>query len=165
MVQLICTNETDREITQERIQELERVAQAIMDGEACNFDAEISLTFTDNKSIRAINREYRGIDRATDVLSFPMLDFGDDEVDAEFETDNGLVMLGDIVISVERAEEQARELGHSIRRELAFLVAHSTLHLLGRDHIDDEEGERYMIDQQNKILNNLGITRNGEQHD
>ena len=130
-----------------------------MKNEECNFDAEISFTFTDNEGIREINREYRGIDRATDVLSFPMLEFNDDIEDAEYETENGLVMLGDIVISIEKAREQAEEFGHSLRRELAFLTAHSMLHLLGYDHVDDAIGEKMMIEKQDRALNNLGIKR------
>ena len=159
MVEFIFENETSEELKETLLEELKRVAEAVMEGEECNFDAEISLTITDNDGIHAMNKEYRGIDRATDVLSFPMLEFDDDEIDAEFETENGLVMLGDIVISIERAKEQAKELGHSLRRELAFLTAHSMLHLLGWDHVDDPEGEAYMIEKQNEVLNKLGITR------
>lgn len=162
MVEFILENETDFEIDQRQIDELNKVCQAVLNMEECNFDAEISFTFTDNEGIREINRDYRDIDRTTDVLSFPMLEFGDDEIDAEFETENGLVVLGDIVISLERAAEQAKELNHSLRRELAFLVAHSMLHLLGYDHVDDNEGERIMIEKQNKVLNELGITRDIE---
>lgn len=163
MVELIIENETDEELATQQIEELKRVCEAVMTGEDCNFDAEISLTFTDNAGIREINSEYRGIDKATDVLSFPMLEFDSDEEDADYETDGELVMLGDIVISVERAREQAAELGHSFRRELAFLTAHSMLHLLGWDHVDNAEGERYMIDRQNKVLDSLGLTREVEE--
>lgn len=159
MVQFITENETDEIIAEEQIAELNAVCCEIMKNEECNFDAEISLTFTDNEGIREINRDYRDIDRPTDVLSFPMLEFGDEEEDAEFETEDGLVMLGDIVISIERAREQAEEFGHSLRRELAFLVAHSMLHLLGYDHVDDAVGEKMMIEKQDMALNVLGITR------
>ncbi len=159
MVEFILENETDEELSQEQVDELNRVCCEVMKNEECNFDAEISFTFTDNEGIREINREYRDIDKATDVLSFPMLEFGDGEEDAEFETEDGLVLLGDIVISIERAREQAEELGHSIRRELAFLTAHSMLHLLGYDHVDDPVGEKEMIERQNKALNALNITR------
>lgn len=159
MVEFILENETNEEISNEQIDELNRVCREIMKNEECNFDAEISLTFTDNEGIREINREYRDIDRATDVLSFPMLEFNDDIEDAEYETENGLVMLGDIVISIERAREQAEEFGHSLRRELAFLTAHSMLHLLGYDHVDDAIGEKMMIEKQDRALNNLGIKR------
>ena len=163
MVELIIENETATELPQQQIDELKSVCEAIMTGEDCNFDAEISLTFTDNAGIREINNEYRGIDKATDVLSFPMLEFDSDEEDADYETDGELVMLGDIVISIERARKQAAELGHSLRRELAFLTAHSMLHLLGWDHVDDAEGERYMIDRQNEALDCLGLTREIEE--
>ncbi len=160
MVEFVTENECgDAAVTEKQLEELKRVCERIMENEECDFDAEISLTFTDNEGIRAINREYRDIDRATDVLSFPMLDFENGEADAEFETENGLVLLGDIVISAERAREQARELNHSLRRELAFLTAHSMLHLLGYDHVDDAEGERAMIEKQGRALDELGINR------
>lgn len=159
MVKFILENETDEEISEQQINELNRVCCEIMKNEECNFDAEISFTFTDNEGIREINRDYRNIDRPTDVLSFPMLEFCDDETDVEYETENGLVLLGDIVISVERAKEQAQEFGHSLRRELAFLTAHSMLHLLGYDHVDDPVGEKMMIEKQDIALNALGITR------
>ena len=159
MVEFILENETDEEISEQQINELNRVCCEIMKNEECNFDAEISFTFTDNEGIREINRDYRNIDRPTDVLSFPMLEFCDDETDVEYETENGLVLLGDIVISIERAKEQAQEFGHSLRRELAFLTAHSMLHLLGYDHVDDPVGEKMMIGKQDIALNALGITR------
>ncbi|HIU56346.1 MAG TPA: rRNA maturation RNase YbeY [Candidatus Ornithomonoglobus merdipullorum] len=159
MVEFITEYDGAEELSEAQLDELRRVCEKVMENEDCDFDAEISLTFTDNEGIRAINAEYRGIDRATDVLSFPMLDFSDDEADAEFETDGEMVMLGDIVISAERAAEQAAELNHSLRRELAFLTAHSVLHLLGYDHVGNEEGEREMIEKQDRALGELGITR------
>jgi len=107
----------------------------------------VSITFTDNESIRELNREYRDIDRATDVLSFPMDDEGDD------------VVLGDIVISLERAKEQAIEYGHSLEREISFLCVHSTLHLLGYDHETGEEDEKEMFMKQEEILKILGQNR------
>lgn len=158
MVEFILGNETDRSVGEDMVEELVKVCEEVMKNEECNFDAQISFTFTDNENIREINREYRGIDKATDVLSFPMLEF-DGETDAEYETEDGMVLLGDIVISLERAQEQAEEYGHSMRRELAFLTAHSMLHLLGYDHVDDPEGERQMIEKQNAVLNALNITR------
>ena len=159
MVEFILENETDEELPKSIIEDLKAVCNEVLECEACNFDAQISFTFTDNEGIREINNEFRGIDRPTDVLSFPMLDFDGDEADAEFETDDGLVMLGDIVISLERAHQQARELNHSFRRELAFLTAHSMLHLLGYDHVDDEAGEKQMLEKQDIVLDKLGITR------
>ena len=158
MVELIFENETDKQIAQQQIDEIKSVCERTMELEECNFDAQISFTITDNEGIREINREYRDIDRATDVLSFPMLEFDTDEIDAEFETEDGFVLLGDIVISYERAEEQACELNHSLRRELAFLTAHSMLHLLGYDHVDDPDGERIMIEKETQVLDSLGLT-------
>ena len=106
------------------------------------FGAEVSVTFCDNEYIKKLNAEFRNKDSATDVLSFPMYDF-DDEGDPT-ENPDGSISLGDIVISLERAKEQAKELGNSFEREVAFLVIHSTLHLLGYDHersADDEEAQ------------------------
>ena len=163
MVELITQNEQTSEIfTDEHEKMILTVCEAVMNEEECDFEAQISLTLTDNENIRKINNEYRGIDKATDVLSFPMLEFDEngDIIDNEFEFDDDEIMLGDIVISLERAKEQAKEFGHSYERELAFLTAHSMLHLLGYDHVDDEEGERVMREKQTRILDLLGITRN-----
>ncbi|MBO5218486.1 MAG: rRNA maturation RNase YbeY [Clostridia bacterium] len=118
--------------------------------------AEISVTFTDNEGIREINREHREIDAPTDVLSFPIL--GDDE-DGDVNPGTGAVILGDIVLSLERAREQAAEFGHSFTREVAFLTVHSVLHLLGYDHVNSEEEDREMRARQHAILDYMGITR------
>ncbi len=119
-------------------------------------DFEVSLTFTDNEGIREINRKYREIDRETDVLSFPMTDEGEDfTVDPE----TGCFMLGDIVISLEKALAQAEEYGHSFKREVAFLAVHSMLHLLGYDHERSEEEEREMFGKQDIVLEAMGLTR------
>lgn len=165
MAELIIENEQNKEIvTGEIMSAIQAVCDKVMEIEECDFDAEISVTFVDNEAIREINRQNRGIDKATDVLSFPMLEFDEDGVaDAELDSDGDLVMLGDIVISLERAREQAAEFGHSFKREVAFLTAHSMLHLLGYDHVDDAEGERTMIMKQNEVLDALGITRDIEE--
>ncbi len=121
------------------------------------FDAEISVTLTDNEGIREINREYREIDRPTDVLSFPLYEKGDiteDEVDEE-----GRVALGDIVLSLEKAEAQATEYGHSFEREAAFLCVHSVLHLLGYDHELGEAEEKEMFSKQESILQIMRLGR------
>ena len=165
MIELIIENEQDKqEWSAELEQSVRDVCNAVMEMEECNFDAQISLTLVDNEEIRRINAEQRDIDRPTDVLSFPMLEFDENGecYDAEYEMDGDFVILGDIVISLERAMEQALEYGHSFRREVAFLTAHSMLHLLGYDHVDDPEGERIMRDKQNKVLNSLGITRDAD---
>ena len=109
--------------------------------------AEVSVTFIDDEQIKELNAAHRGIDSATDVLSFPLND-GDD-IGEE---------LGDIVISMERADYQAKEYGHSLDRELAFLAVHSTLHLLGYDHMTEEE-EKEMFGRQEKILVSMGLSR------
>lgn len=116
-------------------------------------NAQVSVTFTDNEGIHEINRKFRNIDRPTDVLSFPLLgddDLPDDKIFA--------VPLGDIVLSLERAKEQAEEFGHSFEREVAFLTAHSTLHLLGYDHETSEDDECQMRAKQNKIMEALGLS-------
>lgn len=161
MVDIILENSQDKETVGAEIEKAVRnVCEAVLNEEECNFNAQISITLVDNDEIRAINKEQRGIDKVTDVLSFPMLEFDEDgNADGEFEMDGDYVVLGDIVISMERAHEQANEFGHSFLRETAFLVAHSMLHLLGYDHVDDKAGEEIMCEKQEKVLNLLGITR------
>lgn len=160
MAELIIENEQDKEaVTPELYALLKTVCEKVLEFEECDFDAEISITLVDNDAIREINREQRGIDKATDVLSFPMLEFDDDVADAEFDYDGDMVMLGDIVISLERAREQAREYNHSFTREVAFLAVHSMLHLLGYDHVDSVDDEKIMFEKQDRILNELSITR------
>jgi len=152
------TNEQDKEKVTTELQCLVKAsiyaALAYEDFEAL---AEVSVTFTDNEGIREINREHRDIDAATDVLSFPMLEDGDCTMDVNHGT--GAVVLGDIVISLERAREQAKEFGHSFTREVAFLTVHSVLHLLGYDHVTSEDDDRMMRARQNSILEYMGITR------
>lgn len=164
MAELIIENEQNKIEFTDKLQELmQLVCDEALRYEECDFDAQISITLTDNDEIQVINSEHRGIDKPTDVLSFPMLEFDEDGqiIDNEFEYDeNGAIMLGDIVISLERAKEQSEEYGHSLDREIAFLCAHSMLHLLGYDHVNSEEEEKIMFTKQEEILNNLGITRN-----
>ncbi len=122
-------------------------------------DAEVSVTFVDNGRIRELNAEFRGIDRETDVLSFPI---GDEE-GFEVDPDNDAIILGDIVVSLEKAREQAEEYSHSFKRELAFLITHSLFHLLGYDHVNGGEEEKIMFAKQEKVLERLGITRGEKQ--
>ena len=155
-------NQTAIEITDEINDVMTKAVIATLEYEECDFDAEVSITVVDDEEIRIINKEQRGIDRKTDVLSFPILEFDEDgnAVDCDFDyTESGAVVLGDIVISAERAMEQAKEFGHSFKREMAFLTVHSMLHLLGYDHVDDPEGEACMIRKQKEILDGIGITR------
>lgn len=142
------------------------IIQAACDAEKCPYEAEVSLTLTDNESIHEINREYRQIDRPTDVLSFPMqtyeapADFSHAEDCAEdnFNPDTGELLLGDIVLSVDKVREQAAAYGHSEKREFAFLILHSMLHLFGYDHETEREREA-MEARQRSILDDLGILR------
>lgn len=143
---------------------IEDIVLAVLDYEKCPYEAEVSVTITDGPSIRELNNDYRGIDRETDVLSFPMVDFPTpcayDEAcgDDCFDPVNGELMLGDIVLNTERIKSQAAEYGHTQRRELAFLVAHSMLHLLGYDHMEEEERE-VMEERQRAILDQKGYHR------
>lgn len=142
------------------------VAKAVLEAEGCPYEAQVNVLLTDNAGIREFNRQYRQIDGETDVLSFPNLEYGQPgefEVDSQqeadcFDPDSGELILGDIILSVERIADQAAEYGHSQRRELAFLVAHSMLHLCGYDHMEPEEAA-VMEQKQEQILNGLGITR------
>lgn len=127
---------------------------------------QVSLSLVSEEEIHVENQQFRGIDRVTDVLSFPMLeypapgDFSFIEDDEEaVDPDTGEVVLGDIVLCVPKVLEQAEEYGHSVRREYAFLIAHSMLHLMGYDHVEDAEREE-MEKLQRQILDNLGIGRN-----
>ncbi len=145
------------------------VAEAALESENCPFESAVSLTVTDNAGIRDLNREFRGIDRETDVLSFPNLEYetpGDfsvaDEAESDcFDPDTGELVLGDIVISTEKVKEQAESYGHSRKREFAFLVAHSMFHLCGYDHMTEEEA-KVMEEKQEAVLTKLGITRKEE---
>lgn len=142
------------------------IVPAALDYEECPYEAEVNVLLTDNEAIREINRDQRQIDAPTDVLSFPMIEFEQEsdfshvEDDAEdyFNLETGELMLGDIVISVEKVAEQAEKYGHSQERELAFLVAHSMLHLCGYDHMDDGERE-VMETKQREILAEKGYHR------
>ena len=145
---------------------IKTVVEAAMEFERCPYEAEVSVTLTDNEGIREINRDYRGIDAPTDVLSFPMIsyeapgDFSQVEDDAleNFNPESGELLLGDIIISVEKVKEQAESFGHSEKRELAFLTAHSMFHLFGYDHMAEDE-RAVMEDRQRELLDILHINR------
>ncbi len=151
------TNEQDkRDVTAELRCLVKAAIYSALDYEDFSYPAEVSVTFTDNGGIREINKEHRDIDAPTDVLSFPMADA---EEDFDTNMGTGAALLGDIVISLERAEEQAKEYGHSFTREVAFLTVHSVLHLLGYDHVTGEEDEKRMCVKQEAILEFMGIKR------
>ena len=148
---------------------IQDIISASIEYVGCPYECEVSVTFTDNDGIQAINKETRDIDSPTDVLSFPMIDY---ETPADFsvvksspdlyiDMDSGDLILGDIVISLEKVEEQAKDYGHSVFREVAFLTAHSMLHLFGFDHIEESDRE-VMEAKQTEILNMKGYTRDYE---
>lgn len=157
--------ETDKRPEADYENIVKSVIEEAMDYENCPYEAEVNVLLTDDEGIHEINMEQRGIDRPTDVLSFPMIeyekagefDFLDDD-DSAFNPDSGELILGDIVLSVDKIKEQAYNYGHGEVRELAFLVAHSMLHLFGYDHMTEEEA-KVMEYKQNEILNNLNIRR------
>lgn len=152
------SDEQDKEKVTPELRCLVKAAiYAALDYEDFKKSAEISVTFTDNDGIRQINREQREVDAPTDVLSFPIM--SDEDSDADTDRSNGAVMLGDIVLNLERARAQAAEFGHSYTREVAFLTVHSVLHLLGYDHLTSEEADRDMRARQDAVLEIMGITR------
>lgn len=141
------------------------VTEAVLDYAGCPYEAEVNLLLTTDEEIHKMNLEYRGINRPTDVLSFPMIDypapgefdFLDDREDC-FHPETGELVLGDIVISKEKVILQAEEYGHAIKREFAFLIVHSMLHLIGYDHMEEEE-RMVMEEKQKQILAKLKILR------
>ena len=145
---------------------IEEIVVAALDYEKCPYEAEVNVLLTNNEEIHKINKEYRGIDRPTDVLSFPMVDYDkpanfdplENASEDYFNFETGELVLGDIIISVDKVYEQAESYGHSLERELGFLVAHSMLHLFGYDHMEEEEREQ-MEARQREILNGLSILR------
>jgi len=144
----------------------DKVINGALDYIECPYEAEVNVLFTDNPSIQEINRENREIDAPTDVLSFPNAEFlipgAFDDLEEEqpevFHPDSGELMLGDIVISVDKVLSQAEEFGHSTERELGFLLAHSVLHLCGFDHMEEEE-RAVMEEWQRQIMDTLQIYR------
>ncbi len=145
---------------------IEQVINAVLDYEQCPYEAEVNVILTDNAAIQEINREQRQIDAPTDVLSFPMVfytkpsDFEcleEEQADC-FHPETGELILGDIIISLEKVVSQAQEYGHSTQRELGFLVAHSMLHLCGYDHMEEEE-RQVMEEKQREIMELIQLKR------
>ena len=133
---------------------VKKACRAVLHEENFNDNAEIELTFVDDGQIKELNKEYRNIDKSTDVLSFPLGENGIYDKNPE----NGFYMLGDIVISVDHAEKQADLYGHGIEREIAFLTVHSMLHLLGYDHVDGGEQQRIMRQKEETVLEKMGLS-------
>lgn len=158
------TRNTDERLSLPYRRILTEVVSAVLAAEHFPEEADVSVTFTDDRGIRELNREFRGIDRETDVLSFPMLamkkprDYRRALLKDAADPETGGVVLGDIVLNICRIRSQAKEYGHSQKRELAFLTAHSMLHLLGYDHMEEKE-RAVMEERQRSILNDCGYTR------
>lgn len=159
-------NETEVQFDFEVEETAALVAETVLETERCPYEASVNILLTDNEGIRQFNRDFRGTDSPTDVLSFPNIayetpaDFSGVEGEAAdcFEPDTGELILGDIVISADRLREQAKAYGHSEKREFAFLVAHSMFHLTGYDHMTEEEAA-VMEEKQENVLQMLQITR------
>ena len=159
-------NETDQKLPFSAEEILSDVMEDVLTAEGCPYEASVNLLLTDGAGIRQYNRDFRDTDAETDVLSFPNLDFekpgdfsGAESAPADcFDPDSGELLLGDIILNLERVETQAKEYGHSILREFAFLLAHSLYHLCGYDHMEEDEA-RLMEEKQEAALQRLGITR------
>lgn len=142
---------------------LRRCVRTALKMQKLPFRAKVAVTVTDDEGIRALNRGHRGVDAATDVLSFPLLDWVDGEGETpgalDYDPESRCVELGDVVLSFERAKEQAERFGHGVRRECGYLTVHSVLHLLGYDHVDDEARRRKMRAREEEIMTALGLAR------
>ncbi len=158
--QILIETELEEQVTFQAL--LERVITAALDAEQVKTPCEVDVLLTDDAGIHEINLEQREIDRPTDVLSFPMFNYepGHPPVDdGDADPATGLTPLGDMVISLERAQAQAEEFGHPMERELSYLAVHSVLHLLGYDHMDEGPQKAQMREREEAILGDLGITR------
>lgn len=158
MIDIISSNEQEKyEISEELMKKIESVIKECENEEEIFFDNEISITFTDNENIRQINNDYRQKDVETDVLSFPI--YEKCELDKEKNIESDFIRpLGDIVISMEKADEQSKDFGHSFEREVCYLVCHSMFHLMGYDHIQEDE-KKIMREKEEKVMDKLNITR------
>ena len=159
-------NEMNAEFPFDIDETIKSVCEAVLKEEKCPYEVQINVVLTDNEGIRELNREFRNIDRETDVLSFPGLEFetpgefivGEEQEADCFDPDTKELILGDIMISVDKVYSQAEEYGHSTKREFAFLIAHSMVHLCGYDHMEEQDAE-LMEQKQKMILDELGIQR------
>lgn len=157
--------ETDKELSFAYESIINRVILEAIDYEQCPYECEVNVVLTDNEGIHQVNKEFREMDKPTDVLSFPMIEYETpsdfsqlEQMEDCFHPETGELLLGDIMISVDKVMEQAQAYGHSQERELGFLVAHSMLHLFGYDHMEDEE-RACMELRQSAILDNIGLIR------
>lgn len=153
---ILIDNRTNWELKKEYEQTIDLAVKESLLFENFEKECEISVSIVDNEEIQQINQQFRNINRPTDVLSFPQLTFEENE---KIETnEKGEVLLGDIILSIEKAKSQSEEYGHCLKREIAFLTVHSMLHLLGYDHMTEEE-EKEMFEKQTKILEKMNIPR------
>ncbi|WP_341877124.1 rRNA maturation RNase YbeY [Defluviitalea saccharophila] len=162
-------NNTSFQLSEKMNQLIEEIIVQALKEENYPLNVEVSITFVDNNEIQAINKEYRNIDQPTDVLSFPLLEFEDsvigdndsfslEDLEEYLNPETGDLMLGDIIISIDKAIEQAKEYNHSLEREIGFLVSHSMFHLMGYDHMEEDE-EKVMFEKQEKVLQTVGLSR------
>ncbi|ESL04745.1 translation metalloprotein YbeY [Catonella morbi ATCC 51271] len=166
---ILVENEAEREPDFDYEEVIKAVIEKTVETENCPYEIEVNVLLTGNDEIQEANRNFRDIDRPTDVLSFPMVDYSspsdfstvNESPECYLNPETDELVLGDIMISVDKVYEQAEEYGHSRKREFAFLIAHSMLHLLGYDHMEDEE-RVVMEAKQEAVLEALGITRNEE---
>lgn len=162
---ILIDYETDRKLDIDYTKLADMVAEQVLDMEECPYEVSVNLILTDNEEIKNVNTQFRSIGAPTDVLSFPMIPFerpadysAVEGKDIYFDLDTGELLLGDVMISVDKVYSQAEEYGHSREREFSFLFAHSMLHLLGYDHMVPEEAA-VMERKQSEALKNLGINR------
>lgn len=152
-MEVYIDNRQDKvEIEDDILEVIEKVVREVLIFEDESLDCEVSVSFVDNEEIKELNRDYRGVDKDTDVLSFPM----DDEFFVE-----GPLLLGDIIISLEKALEQSKDFGHSLYREISYLTAHSMFHLLGYDHMDEEE-KNIMREKEKEVMKRLKIFKDNK---
>lgn len=153
--------EAEVDVPEQLEEQLNTVISAALDAEGVDTPCEVNVLVTDDAAIHQINLDMRNVDRPTDVLSFPMFELvpGEKPDGEDADPATGLVPLGDMVLSLERATAQAEEFGHSVEREVSYLAVHSVLHLLGYDHMDEGEMKAQMRGREEAILTALGITR------
>ncbi len=144
----------DEKISADTKNLVKKACKAVLEYENFQKDAQVDVTFVDDGEIKQLNTNFRGIEKSTDVLSFPLGENGEYDINPE----NNACMLGDVIISVDHAKAQADLYGHGIEREIAFLTVHSMLHLLGYDHINNETEERIMREKQNAVLDGMGLS-------
>ncbi|MBC8062172.1 MAG: rRNA maturation RNase YbeY [Clostridiaceae bacterium] len=164
---LLDNRQSKININDDLVKSIEEVIDFALNSEKLVLDYEVSIIFVDNQKIREINNQFRNIDKETDVLSFPMLEYPEGKVYKDIYScskledsffDEGKLVLGDIAISLEKALEQSKDFGHSFQRETAYLTVHSILHLLGYDHMVEAEKE-IMRKREEEILNNFSLKR------